>query len=232
MLSLTDTLQNKEKCNKVTFSSEYPGVGDCVSLPCNETWKDRDSGCSGITWLFSNNTVTTELVAEGKVKSDDNSTRLRTEDCSLEVKTLRKEDGGQYTCRQYPSSSSSSSSSFEDHARYILGPIRLGLTVGVPLGIAVLLILALVLLIYWSRRRGNKKPKDMTICLSPDRDLDGGPTYASIVLPEGQRAVGTAQVEDGSSDAVTYASVRASPRLGGNAGDVDVHYATVNKRAK
>ncbi|KAK0131985.1 hypothetical protein N1851_033226 [Merluccius polli] len=111
---------------------------------------------------------------------------------------LRKEDEGSYSCRHYLSSSS-----FEDHAEYTLGPIT-----------------------------GNKKPKDMTICLSPDRDLDGGPTYASIVLPEGQRAVGTAQVEDGSSDAVTYASVRASPRLGGNAGDVDVHYATVNIRAK
>ncbi|KAK0154409.1 hypothetical protein N1851_003496 [Merluccius polli] len=201
MLSLTDILQNKEKCNKVTFSSEYHEdfrVGDCVSLPCNETWKDRNYECSGITWMFNKDKgATIELVVDGKVKSDVNRTRLHvTEDCSLEVKTLREEDGGLYSCRQYLSLS------YQDHAQYTLGPIR------------------------------NKKPKDMTICLSPDRDLDGGPTYASIVLPEGQRAVGTAQVEDGSSDAVTYASVRASPRLGGNAGDVDVHYATVNKRAK
>ncbi|CAL8393540.1 unnamed protein product [Arctogadus glacialis] len=65
--------------------------------------------------------------------------------------------------------------------------------------------------------------------LSVDGDQGGGPTYASIVLPEGQRSVATAQVEDGSSDAVTYSSVRASPRCGEKAGDVDVHYATANK---
>ena len=108
MLSLTDILQNKEKCNKVTFSSEYRGdfrVGDCVSLPCEEAWKDRDYGCYDIIWLFSkdNREPVTELVVEGKVKSDDNRSRLRvTEDCSLEVKTLRKEDEGLYNCRQYP----------------------------------------------------------------------------------------------------------------------------------
>ncbi|XP_030202007.1 uncharacterized protein LOC115534868 [Gadus morhua] len=68
--------------------------------------------------------------------------------------------------------------------------------------------------------------------LSVDGDQGGGPTYASIVLPEGQRSVATAQVEDDSSDAVTYSSVRASPRGGEKAGDVDVHYATVNKQAK
>ncbi|XP_056437434.1 mucin-5AC isoform X3 [Gadus chalcogrammus] len=123
--------------------------------------------------------------------------------------------------------------------------------VGVALGTAVLLIVGLVLLIRWLRRRGNKRPKDTTTIglnsirdtppvigglhdqhLSVDGDQGGGPTYASIVLPEGQRSVATAQVEDDSSDAVTYSSVRASPRCGEKAGDVDVHYATVNKRAK
>ncbi|XP_030200641.1 uncharacterized protein LOC115534118 isoform X2 [Gadus morhua] len=123
--------------------------------------------------------------------------------------------------------------------------------VGVALGTAVLLIVGLVLLIRWLRRRGNKRPKDTTTIdlnsirdtppvigglhdqhLSVDGDQGGGPTYASIVLPEGQRSVATAQVEDDSSDAVTYSSVRASPRGGEKAGDVDVHYATVNKRGK
>ncbi|CAL8317110.1 unnamed protein product [Boreogadus saida] len=104
---------------------------------------------------------------------------------------------------------------------------------GVALGTAVLLIVGLVLLIRWHRRRGNKRLKDTTTThLSVDGDQVGGPTYASIVLPEGQRSVATAQVEDGSSDAVTYSSVRASPRCGEKAGDVDVHYATVNKRGK
>ena len=126
MLSLTDILQNKEKCNKVTFSSEYHGgfrVGDCVSLPCDEGWKDKDSGCYYINWLFSKDDTedTTVLVVKRKVQSNDNRTRLRvTDDCSLEVKTLRKEDEGLYICRQYPPASSSS---FEDHARHTLGPI-------------------------------------------------------------------------------------------------------------
>ncbi|CAL8317122.1 unnamed protein product [Boreogadus saida] len=125
------------------------------------------------------------------------------------------------------------------------------LGVGVGLGTAVLLIVGLVLLLCWLRRRGNKRPKDTSTIglnsirdtlpvigglhdqhLSVDGDQGGGPTYASIVLPEGQRSVATAQVEDDSSDAVTYSSVRASPRCGEKAGDVDVHYATVNKRAK
>ncbi|CAL8392918.1 unnamed protein product [Gadus morhua 'NCC'] len=113
------------------------------------------------------------------------------------------------------------------------GPIDPVLAAGVALGTAVLLIVGLVLLIHWHRRRANKRPKDtQTTHLSVDGDQGGGPTYASIVLPEGQRSVATAQVEDGSSDAVTYSSVRASPRCGEKAGDVDVHYATVNKRGK
>ncbi|CAL8314292.1 unnamed protein product [Lota lota] len=131
---------------------------------------------------------------------------------------------------------------------------ELQLGVGVALGTAALLIVALILLIRWHRRRGNQTPKDTTIGLnsisdappvrgpgavhdehlSVDGDQDGGPTYASIVLPKGQRAVGTAQVEDDSSNAVTYASVRASPRCGEKAGDVDivVHHGTVRERAK
>ncbi|CAL8392922.1 unnamed protein product, partial [Gadus morhua 'NCC'] len=111
------------------------------------------------------------------------------------------------------------------------GPIDPGFAAGVALGTAALLIVGLVLLIRWHRRRGNKMPKDTRTTglnsirdtlpvigglhdqhLSVDGDQGGGPTYASIVLPEGQRSVATAQVEDDSSDAVTYSSVRASPR--------------------
>ncbi|CAL8373096.1 unnamed protein product [Arctogadus glacialis] len=105
--------------------------------------------------------------------------------------------------------------------------------VGVALGTAVLLIVGLVLLIRWHRRRGTTSATGpYNPHLSADGDQGGGPTYASIVLPEGQRSVATAQVEDDSSDTVTYSSVRASPRCGEKDGDVDVHYATVNKRGK
>ncbi|XP_056437443.1 paired immunoglobulin-like type 2 receptor alpha isoform X2 [Gadus chalcogrammus] len=248
-------------------------TGDCVSLSCD----GAPSNCSSITWLFSYKSGTTVALFEGgKVKSEGKKERLRvTKECSLEVKPLREEDEGRYTCRSFQSTGVEF-----DHARHQLelmtstnrpttttvkanttctstskpttpavkgGP---GLIAGVALGTAVLLIVGLVLLIRWHRRRGNKRPKDPTTIglnsirdtppvigglhdqhLSVDGDQGGGPTYASIVLPEGQRSVATAQVEDDSSDAVTYASVRASPRCGEKAGDVDVHYATVNKRA-
>ncbi|XP_030200655.1 uncharacterized protein LOC115534120 isoform X9 [Gadus morhua] len=252
-------------------------AGDCVSLSC----AGASSNCSSITWLFSyKNGTTVALFEGGKVKSEGNKERLHvTKECSLEVKPLREEDEGHYTCRSFQSSGLDF-----DHARHQLelmkstnrpttpevkGTICItkttstspptsptvkggpGLAAGVALGTAVLLIVGLVLLIRWLRRRGNKRPKDTTTTdlnsirdtlpvigglhdqhLSVDGDQGGGPTYASIVLLEGQRSVATAQVEDDSSDAVTYASVRASPRCGEKAGDVDVHYATVNKRAQ
>ncbi|XP_030200639.1 paired immunoglobulin-like type 2 receptor alpha isoform X5 [Gadus morhua] len=242
-------------------------AGDCISLSCGAL-----SDCSNITWLFSyNNTMTVELVDKGKVRSEYKEERVCvTKECSLEVKKLRKEDEGPYTCR-----SILSSGGHVDHIRYDLklitsthrpttttvkvflphgvanttctstskpsttpvkgaassspaarpststptthtlngGPIDPGFAAGVALGTAVLLIVGLVLLIRWLRRRGNKRPKDPTTThLSVDGDQGGGPTYASIVLYEGQRSVATAQDEDGSSDAVTYSSVRASPR--------------------
>jgi hypothetical protein len=44
------------------------------------------------------------LVQEGKVKTEGNKGRLHvTKECSLEVKPLRAEDEGRYTCRSYPS---------------------------------------------------------------------------------------------------------------------------------
>ncbi|KAJ3606506.1 hypothetical protein NHX12_026027 [Muraenolepis orangiensis] len=112
---------------------------------------------------------------------------------------------------------------------------------------------ALVLLICWCRRRGNKTPEDTAIGLSSVSDdqllrgpgashdepttsqslsaeghLDGGLMYASIVLTEGQRTVDPSQQ-------VIYASVRAPPGHGESASDLAVHdatYATVNKRPK
>ncbi|XP_030200658.1 uncharacterized protein LOC115534120 isoform X12 [Gadus morhua] len=246
-----DIFPINDTCDEVLsiFSSDHGRTefraGDCVSLSC----AGASSNCSSITWLFSyKNGTTVALFEGGKVKSEGNKERLHvTKECSLEVKPLREEDEGHYTCRSFQSSGLDF-----DHARHQLelmsGP---GLAAGVALGTAVLLIVGLVLLIRWLRRRGNKRPKDTTTTdlnsirdtlpvigglhdqhLSVDGDQGGGPTYASIVLLEGQRSVATAQVEDDSSDAVTYASVRASPRCGEKAGDVDVHYATVNKRAQ
>ncbi|CAL8393512.1 unnamed protein product [Arctogadus glacialis] len=241
-------------------------AGDCVSLACD----GAPSNCSSITWLFSyKNGPAVALIEGGKVKSEGKKERRHvTKECSLEVKPLREEDEGRYTCRSFPSTEV-----YHDHAKHQLelmmantictsrseptntkmkgGPIDPGLAAGVALGTAVLLIVGLVLLIRWHRRRGNKRSKDPTTTglnsirdtlpvrgglhdqhLSVDGDQGGGPTYASIVLYEGQRSVATAQVEDGSSDTVTYSSVRASPRCGEKDGDVDVHYATVNKRGK
>ena len=89
-----------------TFSSDHGRkefrAGDCVSLSCDGAQSD----CSSITWLFSeNNRTTVELVQEGKVKTEGNKGRLHvTKECSLEVKTLREEDEGRYTCRSFPSS--------------------------------------------------------------------------------------------------------------------------------
>ena len=105
MFSLTDIFPINDKCNKVTFSSDYGRTevraGDCVSLSCG-AWRD----CSSITWLFSyNNRAAVELVAGGKVKSKDKKKRLHvTKKCSLEVKKLIKEDEGVYNCREFPSS--------------------------------------------------------------------------------------------------------------------------------
>ncbi|XP_030200648.1 uncharacterized protein LOC115534120 isoform X4 [Gadus morhua] len=278
-----DIFPINDTCDEVLsiFSSDHGRTefraGDCVSLSC----AGASSNCSSITWLFSyKNGTTVALFEGGKVKSEGNKERLHvTKECSLEVKPLREEDEGHYTCRSFQSSGLDF-----DHARHQLelmifafnphgaestnrpttpevkGTICItkttstspptsptvkggpGLAAGVALGTAVLLIVGLVLLIRWLRRRGNKRPKDTTTTglnsirdtppvigglhdqhLSVDGDQGGGPTYASIVLPEGQRSVATAQVEDDSSDAVTYSSVRASPRCGEEAGDVDVH---------
>ena len=93
-----------------------------------------------IIWLFSKDREpVTELVVEGKVKSDENRSRLRvTDDCSLEVKTLRKEDEGLYNCIQYPPASSS----FEDHARYTLRSI---------VSISILIYLPKCTLLCWNQ---------------------------------------------------------------------------------
>ena len=99
------------------FSSDHGRTefraGDCVSLSC----AGASSNCSSITWLFSyKNGTTVALFEGGKVKSEGNKERLHvTKECSLEVKPLREEDEGHYTCRSFQSSGLDF-----DHARHQL----------------------------------------------------------------------------------------------------------------
>ncbi|XP_030200609.1 uncharacterized protein LOC115534111 isoform X4 [Gadus morhua] len=116
--SCRDTSINDE-CYKPTSSDHGRTelvAGDCISLSCGAL-----SDCSNITWLFSyNNTMTVELVDKGKVRSEYKEERVCiTKECSLEVKKMRKEDEGPYTCR-----SILSSGGYVDHLRYDLKLIK------------------------------------------------------------------------------------------------------------
>ncbi|XP_059897155.1 uncharacterized protein LOC132449501 isoform X9 [Gadus macrocephalus] len=112
--SCRDTSINDE-CYKPTSSDHGRTelvAGDCISLSCGAL-----SDCSNITWLFGyNSTMTVELVDKGKVRSEYKKERVCvTKECSLEVKKMRKEDEGPYTCR-----SILSSGGHVDHIRYDL----------------------------------------------------------------------------------------------------------------
>ena len=114
MFFLTDTSINDE-CYKPTSCDHGRTelvAGDCISLSCGAL-----SDCSNITWLFSyNSTMTVKLVDKGKVRSEYKEERVCiTKECSLEVKKMRKEDEGPYTCR-----SILSSGGYVDHLRYDL----------------------------------------------------------------------------------------------------------------
>ena len=71
-------------------------VGENISLPCNnEVYPD----CSSTTWNF----YSIELVAYGVIlKKSGRAERLRLgSDCSLNVRRVKTEDAGVYTCQQY-----------------------------------------------------------------------------------------------------------------------------------
>ena len=86
-------------------------AGEGISLSCDRA----PDNCSSITWLFSSKTAAVALFENGNFKSEDNIERLHvTTKCSLEVKPLRKEDEGLYTCRSFPLGG------HVDHARHIL----------------------------------------------------------------------------------------------------------------
>ncbi|XP_056437444.1 adipocyte plasma membrane-associated protein Hemomucin-like isoform X3 [Gadus chalcogrammus] len=114
-----DILPINDTCDEELsiFSSDHGRTelrtGDCVSLSCD----GAPSNCSSITWLFSYKSGTTVALFEGgKVKSEGKKERLRvTKECSLEVKPLREEDEGRYTCRSFQSTGVEF-----DHARHQL----------------------------------------------------------------------------------------------------------------
>ncbi|XP_059897154.1 uncharacterized protein LOC132449501 isoform X8 [Gadus macrocephalus] len=75
-------------------------AGDSISLSCD----GAPSNCSSIIWLFSYKNGRAEALFEKAKLSEGNKERLHvTKECSLEVKTLREEDEGRYTCRSFPS---------------------------------------------------------------------------------------------------------------------------------
>ncbi|XP_074472552.1 uncharacterized protein LOC141756587 [Sebastes fasciatus] len=82
-------------------------AGDEVTLPCNNVIKHQDK-CNGTTWVFSRykGLTAVELISLGKISNNlldkAKSDRLSvTENCSLVIRKITREDAGRYTCRQY-----------------------------------------------------------------------------------------------------------------------------------
>ncbi|XP_026118023.1 uncharacterized protein LOC113097008 [Carassius auratus] len=73
--------------------------GEDVRLPCNNALPD----CKSTTWNYNSYSSAVELVAGGRKKTDrERHERLSLgSDCSLNIKSVTKEDYGLYTCRQY-----------------------------------------------------------------------------------------------------------------------------------
>ncbi|XP_052407195.1 contactin-3-like [Carassius gibelio] len=73
--------------------------GEDVRLPCNNALPD----CNSTTWNYNSYSSGVELFAGGrKKKHTEKHERLSLgSDCSLNIKSVTKEDYGLYTCRQY-----------------------------------------------------------------------------------------------------------------------------------
>lgn len=81
---------------------EFVKNGARVTLPC-ENFRSDQVQCDGTSWLFSNS-KSYEVVKLGKIpaKLPQLRDRLRTtENCSLQIKDVRPDDAGKYSCQQY-----------------------------------------------------------------------------------------------------------------------------------
>ncbi|XP_022614618.1 uncharacterized protein LOC111231682 isoform X2 [Seriola dumerili] len=81
-------------------------VGDEAALPCKNARHDQDK-CDATTWTFSSTSASVELVVLGKIgeNAKSKSDRLSlTENCSLVLKNVTREDAGRYGCRQFDKS--------------------------------------------------------------------------------------------------------------------------------
>ncbi|XP_033934470.1 uncharacterized protein [Pseudochaenichthys georgianus] len=84
-------------------------AGHRVTLPCEcaHVIKPQHQ-CDGTTWVHSHDGRTTiELIAHGRINTNviSKADRLSvTENCSLVVKNITREDAGLYSCRQFPKS--------------------------------------------------------------------------------------------------------------------------------
>ncbi|XP_034004060.1 uncharacterized protein LOC117496495 [Trematomus bernacchii] len=81
-------------------------AGHSVTLPCENVIKPQDK-CNSTTWIHSRDGETSnELINLGRIGTNEiskaKSDRLNlTEDCSLFIKNVTREDVGHYTCKQY-----------------------------------------------------------------------------------------------------------------------------------
>ncbi|KAL0152075.1 hypothetical protein M9458_052629, partial [Cirrhinus mrigala] len=73
--------------------------GENVRLPCNNDLHD----CKSTTWNHNRHSAVVELIYLGIKKKDiERHERLSLgSDCSLNIKNIKKEDSGSYSCRQY-----------------------------------------------------------------------------------------------------------------------------------
>ncbi|XP_042359091.1 uncharacterized protein LOC121955282 [Plectropomus leopardus] len=79
--------------------------GDDVTLPCENVIDDQ-TDCDSTLWVYSKsrNTLTIELFKLGQIGKNVKSDRLSvTENCSLVIKKVTREDAGHYGCIQIKS---------------------------------------------------------------------------------------------------------------------------------
>ncbi|XP_071324191.1 uncharacterized protein [Trachinotus anak] len=80
--------------------------GEEATLPCNSVRDDQDK-CDRTTWIFSpSSRETVELIVLGQIgeRAQSKSDRLSvTENCSLVLKKVTRDDAGLYSCRQFKS---------------------------------------------------------------------------------------------------------------------------------